>query len=291
MQKLKILTDSASDITEEIAAKYDVEIIGFPISIDERNYREGKDINREEFYQVMDNSKDFPATAQITFIEFKEIYQRAYTEGYTDLIYVSISSTGSSTYNNSIMARDEFYSENEDAKLKLKIHLIDSKNYSACYGYPVIQAAIKDQRGVPVEEIIAYLEEWFDCVEVHFAPYTLKYLKRSGRVSAVAAFAGEVLGLRPLINIIDGVSNVTEKIRGDKNIIPKLLQVVGKRMIPQTPYVILAGSMDEVIDEMVKEATRKFGYAPEYVCRVGATVCSHAGHKLIGIVIRGNKRD
>ena len=290
MQKLKILTDSASDITEQVASEYDVEVIGFQITIDDRSYREGKDITREEFYQVIDNSKGFPSTAQITFIEFKEIYQRIYTEGYTDLIYVAISSTGSNTYNNSIMARDEFYAENEDAKSKLKIHLIDSKNYTACYGYPVIQAAIKDQRGAPVEEIIAYLKDWFDCVEVHFAPYTLKYLKRSGRVSAVAAFAGEILGLRPLINIIDGVSNVSEKIRGDKNIIPKLLQVAEKQMIPQTPYAILTGSMEDITDEMVKESTKKFGYAPEYVCKVGATVCSHAGHKLIGIVIRGNKR-
>ena len=125
MQKLKILTDSASDITEQVASEYDVEVIGFQITIDDRSYREGKDITREEFYQVIDNSKGFPSTAQITFIEFKEIYQRIYTEGYTDLIYVAISSTGSNTYNNSIMARDEFYAENEDAKSKLKIHLIE----------------------------------------------------------------------------------------------------------------------------------------------------------------------
>lgn len=290
MQKLKILTDSASDITEQVALEYDIEVIGFPINIDERNYREGVDIKREEFYQLMDNSKDVPVTAQITFLEFKEIYQKAYSEGYTDLIYVSISSLGSSTYNNSVMARDEFYAENEAARSKLKIHLIDSKNFTACYGYPVIQAAIKDQRGVPVEEIVAYLKEWFECVELYFAPYTLKYLKHSGRVSAIAAFAGEILGLRPLISIIDGVSSVCEKVRGDKNIIPKLLQLAEKKMIPQTPYIVIAGSNDEVTDELVKEATKKFGYSPEYVCQIGATISSHAGHRVAGIVVRGNKR-
>lgn len=290
MQKIKIITDSASDITSEIAKEHDIEVLGFQIAVGERSYREGKDITTEEFYEIMDNSKDIPHTAQITIPEFKEVFARLYSEGYTDVIYVSISATGSNTINNAGMARDEFLEENAGVNEKFRVHIVDSNNYTAAYGYPVIQSAIKAQRGVSAEEILTYLEDWFEGVEVYFVPYSLNCVRKSGRISAAAAFAGELLGLKPVIKMMDGSSFVVEKVRGDKNIIPKLLEIAGKQMTPQTPYIVLAGSVPEYGDELAKEMTKKVGYPPEYICRIGATIASHAGHKVAGLVIRGKNR-
>ena len=106
--KIKIVTDSACDITKEEEAAYQIEVLSFPIAVEDKNYMERVDLTNEEFYRILENCTSIPATAQITHIRFEELYERVWKEGYTDLIYVAINSTGSNTYNNSLMARDNF---------------------------------------------------------------------------------------------------------------------------------------------------------------------------------------
>lgn len=290
MNKIKIMTDSSSDLTMEVAQKHDIHILNFTVMINDKSYTDNVDMTNDEFYELMSTSSGFPKTSQITIMQFEEVYTEFFKEGYTDIIYVSISSTGSATYNNAINAIEMFYENVPEAKGKMNIHVVDSLNYTAAMGYPTIQAAIKAKKGADVSEILAYLDEWFSSVEVHFVPYTLEYVKRSGRLSAAAAFVGELLGLKPVINIIDGESHVPEKIRGEKNIMPKLIETAKKNMIPQTPYIVLAGSMEDVTSAFEKEITKALGYPPEYTAKIGITVASHAGPKVIGLIFKGQKR-
>lgn len=290
MNKIKIMTDSASDIDLKMAKEHDIYVLGFSIVMDGKSYIEGVDFSTEEFYEMMSSSSDFPKTSQVRKEQFYECYKKFFDEGYTDVIYVSISSTGSATYNNSISARDDFYKEFPDAADKMKIHIIDSLNYTAAYGYPLIAASNKVKKGCTAEEIIAYIEEWLACTELHFVSYTLEYVKRSGRLSAGAAFMGELLGLKPVITIIDGNSKVSEKIRGEKNIIPKMTELAIKNMTPKTPYVLLEGSLPDEFAGFRKEMIKTIGYPPKYTIKIGSTIASHAGHKVIGMVIKGQKR-
>ncbi len=288
MQKIKILTDSTCDITKEDEKRLGIKVMCFPVTVDGESYRERLDFTNEQFYKMMDNAKEMPKTSQLTSFEILEVYKSLYEEGWTDVIYVTISSTGSATYKNAIHAAEEFRKEVSEPKGKeMRIHVVDSKNYTAVYGYPVMQAALKAQKGESPDEILDYLHSWFECAEVHFVPMTLKYVKKSGRVTAAAAFAGELLGLKPLIKIAQGESTVMEKIRGEKNIIPKLLAAAEKAMTPQTPYVIVKGSDSTLPDILAEEMTNKFGYPPEYICQIGAAVSCNAGHNVVGFVIKG----
>ncbi len=290
MGKIKIFTDSASDIDMKTAEKYNIDVKGFNILIDEKTYIEGKDISAVEFYEKLKNSSDFPKTSQLTFLQFVDFYADYYNQGYTDVIYVSITSTGSATYNNACVASERFYEEYPDAKGKFNIHVIDSKAYSGCYGYPVIKAASKIQKGADISDVLAFINDWLSSVEVFFIPYTLEYIKKSGRLSSAAAFVGELLGLKPVISIIDGISENAEKVRGEKAVIPKLISIAKNRMIPKTPYVLLRGSLDEETQNFEKELIREMGYPPEYICYVGATISCHVGSKLLGIIYKGEKR-
>ena len=290
VQRIKILTDSACDVTREQEIDLDIKIMSFPVTVGDVGYRERVDFTNEQFYEMMDHSDTIPTTAQVTSFEFLEAYKEIYSEGYTHVIHVTISSTGSNTHNAALMARDSFFEENPNARGKLTIAVLDSLNYTGVYGYPVTQAAQKAQKGVPAEEIIAYLEDWFASGLVLFVPYTLEYVKKSGRVSTAAAFVGEVLGLRPLIKIADGVSSTLDKIRGDKNILPKLMEAALAEMVPHTPYVIIKGSMDDQPNELAALMTKKLGYPPADFCQIGAAVACNAGHKVAGLVIKGKNR-
>ena len=284
-----MLTDSACDIPKDMEQELNIRIMCFPVTVDGKGYRERIDFSNRDFYTMMKESKEFPTTSQVTWFEILENYKQLFSEGYTDVIHVSISSTGSSTYQGALMARENFYDEVEGSA-SMRIHIVDSANYTAVYGYPVMQSAMKIQRGGSVDEILSYLEEWFSCAEVYFAPYTLSYCKRSGRISAAAAFAGELLGLRPVIRIAAGVSSVYEKVRGDKNILPKLVQIAEKNMIPHTPYVIMQGENPERAEELEKLLTKKLGYPPEWTCEIGAAVASNCGPDVAGFVAKINKR-
>ncbi len=289
MNKIKILTDSSCDIPKDKEKELDIKIMNFPIIVDGKDYHERVDFDSNEYFKMMDESAEFPSTSQITMFEFLEAYKELFKQGFTDVIHITISSTGSNTHNAALMARNEFYDEVEGAD-RMRIHIVDSANYTAVQGYGVIQAGIKAQKGSSVDEILSYLEDWYSSAEVIFAAYTLKYAKRSGRISATAAFAGEMLGLKPIIKIAGGVSSTPSKVRGDKNIIPKIVEMAEDEMIPHTPYCIVYGSIKEYADELSKAMTKKFGYPPEWTCQIGAAVASNAGHQVAGVVIKSNRR-
>ena len=289
MQRIKIMTDSACDISADLEKEYNIDIMCFPVIIDGKDYIERETISNEQFYEALSTSIEAPVTSQITSFRFLDEYKKIYNEGYKEIINVTISSSGSNTYNSAVLARDTFFEENPEAKSCFKIHVVDSLSYTAGYGYVVVEAAKKARRGSSSEEIISYLKDWFSCVEIYFAPYSLEQVKRSGRVSCAAAFMGELLGLRPLIQMVDGKSHVLEKIRGNKNIIPRIAATAIKNMIPQTPYIIIKGNVDEHAIELEKEMIKKVGYPAEMTIQIGAAVANNAGAEVAGITIKANK--
>ena len=120
-------------------------------------------------------------------------------EGYTHLVVVTIYSGASSMYHSALMAKEAFLEEHPNA---MTIEVIDSNCYTMGYGYPLIQACNKAKQGAEFEEIVAYIRDYLDRVRIYFSPFTLKYVKKSGRVSCTAAFVGEMIGLRPVISAV-----------------------------------------------------------------------------------------
>jgi DegV family protein with EDD domain len=289
MSKIKLITDSVSDILPDTAAELDIEILPVTLLLDGKSYLDGVDYTTEEFYRMLDTADEMPKTSQIPYLQFKELYIKAYGEGYTDFIYSSLASVGSSTHSNAQLAKKEFFEENPDAKFN--IYVIDGGNYSLNYGYPVIEAAKMIKREKPINEIVDYLEDWSKSVEVYFAPFTLKFIRKSGRVSAAAAFAGELLGLRPIIGLVDGISSVPLKARGDKAAMEKLLDYCEKRRIPDTPYIVLHGDNADSTEEFRKMAIKRFGAPPVMTQAIGSAIACHAGHDLVAIILKGQRRE
>lgn len=290
MDRIKIMTDSASDIPKELEKQYDIRILSFPVTVGDKGYLERVDFTNEEFYEILQNAPKIPVTSQITVFQFEEEFKTFFEQGYAELIYVSIYSGGSSTYNNAVMAKEQFYESHPEAKTQFKIHLVDSKAYTMAYGYPVVEAAKKAQRGASSDEIVAYLEDWFDSVEIYFAPYTLEFVKKSGRVPAAAAFVGELIGLRPIISIIDGETKVIEKVRGDKAILPALFKHAKERIIPQTPYMLVRSTKNEECAELAAQLKKQFGYEAVGQFDIGAAISINAGPKVVGVIVKGQNR-
>ena len=120
MSKIGFLTDSCSDIPQELADKYGIEVVGFPINLDGVEYMERKDFTNDQFYQMMRDAQGVPTTAAITQLQFCDIYARYADEGYTDLVYLSINAGGSSTYNNAVKAMELLEEERPGYTMKIQ---------------------------------------------------------------------------------------------------------------------------------------------------------------------------
>lgn len=285
-ERICLMTDSCSDITKETAEALGIRILCFPITVDGKPYREMQDFTKDEFYEMTERAREIPLTAQLPPFEILEAYEAAAKDGYTDLIFVTIGAGGSGTYQNAVNAKKQFEEAHAGEASPMRIHLVDGRNYTSTYGYAVEQAAKKLARSASVAELIDYLEDWCQHAGLYFVPMTLKYVKKSGRVSAAAAFAGELLGLKPFCRIVNCKSSVIQKIRGDQAIVPRFADYACEHMLPHTPYLVLTAKDPTHADELAALMTKRVGYPPEAICKIGPAIVCNAGTDVVGMVIR-----
>lgn len=290
MEKIKIITDSASDISAEQERKLEIEMLPFKIAMGNETYVSRVDIDNEEFYRLMEEFEGIPATSQITPFEFEELYNKYYNAGYTDIVLILINSSGSATYGNAVMARNQFYDEHPELKDTFRIHTFDGKSYNAGYGWIVLGAAEMVQEGKAMEEIISYIEEQLSKKKIYFGMYSLKYAAKSGRIPSAAAFVGEAIGLKPVMMIWDHEIVTANKVRGEKKLMTAIVNMVAEDIEVNAPYGVIYGNDKAVADELAEKLTEKLGYEPEQYFQIGAEVAANAGPKVVGAVFDSKNR-
>jgi DegV family protein with EDD domain len=286
MSRIQFSTDSASDIAPEVREELAIRVLPFPIATQEREYADGFDFTPREFYDLLLSAPQTPTHAQLNPFVFAQCFEEVWREGYTDLIHTSINSKGSATWQNALQAREEFYEEHPEAKDSFRIHLIDSKNYTMGYGWPVVQGAKMALEGKSAPEIVAYIQDWVDNVHVVFAPLDLRFAKKSGRVSAAAAFVGEALGLKPVMTFVDGESKILSKVRGEKNVLSALVERCKQERRPDSPYLIIRGNNDEQADKLAQLCRQELGDDPALDFCIGGVIAINSGPNLVGLVYR-----
>ena len=250
MQRIKLMTDSASDLPNELAQQLGIEIIPFPIAVDGKGYLEGVDFTPRQFYDIMQNAKEIPTTSQIPTVTYCEHYYSAFEKGYTDVILVGISSSASATFLRAQDAIEMFFENCPQAKGKFNIHILDSKTFSLGYGYPMMQAARLVREGKTVEQILAYLTGWLDRIDLYITAFSFEFIKKSGRISCASSIVGEALGIRPIIRIRKGEMKIIAKVRGNNAVVQKMAQIAQQRIAADSPFLMLEGTQPGACEEM-----------------------------------------
>ena len=176
MNKIAILTDSSCDIPQALADKYGIDIMSFHILLDGVDYLERVSCTNEEFYQLMRQAKGVPSTAAITPIQFCQKYCEYVDAGYTDLVHITINRTGSSTYDNAVIAQGMLREERPEHKMK--IHLLDSHTYSMVFGWYVCELARKLRNGAELRHVVHEFNDKMSQMEVILGPYSLRQMKK-----------------------------------------------------------------------------------------------------------------
>ena len=283
MKKIKITTDTASDLTLETAEKYGIHLLPINITMDGKAYKDRYEISPEEFYEALPKCAEIPKTGQVTVAEHMEEFKK-FSDEYA-IIHIPISANASGTYQSACLAANEIKDENPDAD----ITIVDPASFSYGYGYYVIEAAKMANDGKTKEEIIAYLEEGFSKTKIFFAPDTLEYLKKGGRISSKAKIIADVLDITPILAIEDGLVMSKEKVRGKKKVMGKIADLVAENMDTESdqPFVVmhaLDSEKAEKLKAVLEEKTGKTNFVTEVL---GPTIGVHAGPGAFGVIFRG----
>lgn len=288
-EKVRIITDSGCDISPEAEKEWEkyLVVIPFAVTINGETKLDRVDIQPDEFYQILKENDEIPKHSQITQIQFEDKYRELYNEGVREIIVDVINGHGSQTFSQAQIAAENLKDELKD----LKVYVVDGRNYTLCYGYPVLEACKKLDEGQSVQSVVSYLEDWASHSESFIIGFELRHMKKSGRISAAASFLGELMGLKPLIVLYDGVTEVIKKARGNKAVIDAAVETISQRMIPKTPYCVITTTCPEQEKEFIEKMTKKVGYPPEMVEKCGVVVSCNAGPEFIGVLIRGQGRE
>ncbi len=288
MRKYAVLTDSACDLPQDWAQKHHIDILCFKLALNGEGYTERVDFTPEEFSEMLRRNEGMPTTSQINTYEFLEKFEEYDREGVEDVLYVSINATGSGTNANAHAAAAQFREDHPDSAMRIEI--VDSHSYSVTYGTELCAAEEMLASGSTLDEVVAYLDDRFARLELVLTAYTLKIIRKSGRVSAAAAIAGDLLGIRPIFTLIDGVSQVIKKVRGDKQVLSAMVGHVKARMTPDTPYY-LGVTNHKYEAEYAAALEKTIGYPPKAIFHLGSAVCSNTGPEAVGVLFEGAKRE
>lgn len=277
---VKIISDSTCDLSPELIAKYDIDILPLHILLGEDEYEDGKNITPEQIYSWSDENKTTPKTSAPALTDAIELFKQYIDEG-RKIVCFSISSSMSTSGNVMRIAAEELEAED-------RITVIDSANLSTGIGLLVIEAAIMAQNNHTVEEIVSAIEALKPNVRASFVVDTLTYLYRGGRCNAVSAMAGGVLKLHPKIVVENGAMNASKKYRGKINsaimTYVKDMEDDLKAARPDRVFITHSGC-DRTIVEEVHSYLENLGVFSEILeTRAGGVISSHCGPGTLGVL-------
>ena len=282
--KIKIITDSAGDITLKKAAELDIAVLPMNVTFGEDNYKDGRDLTNEQFYKLLEESSHFPKTSMVNPEDIKNEFLKNKDE-YDHQIFVSISSLASGTSNTASVIAEELREEYPD----LKITVLDSMAFTYIYGAVVIDMAAAAKNGASYNEIMKIYNRLNPLMDAYFIVGSLNHLQRGGRIHPGVAIIGNLLGIKPLLNIRGGLVNLFARERSAKKATHKIISLVSDSIDLgyHTVYIANAGAKAEAT-EFEADLKRKLNVHTEHI-NIGACIGAHCGPGLVGVIFKRKK--
>ena len=272
---IKIICDSISDLPIEIIEKYNIDIVPLTVIFNNKEYLAGETLTTKEFYKMLRDTDIMPKTSQATYVQFKSVFEK-YDED-TEIIYIAGSSTASGTYQSAMLAKNDGHHN---------VSIFDTQNLSIGSALFVIKACEMVEKGYSVEEIISSLEKLKSNVEVVFSVDTLEYLKMGGRISSTKATLGNLLSIKPILEVKDGLVSQKSQVRGKKQIYSTLAKTIVKKFgkdLKNRTIIIGCGDNTEDLEIMKESLEKEADINNVYFVNIGCVICSHSGPGVMGI--------
>lgn len=270
-----IVTDSTSDIPEELIERLGIVVVPLKVMFGDQALLDGVDIKAAEFYQRLVAADKLPTTSQPSPIEFTEAYQRVLEQHPgAPIVSIHISTGMSGTFQSATLGKSML--ENEDAD----ITLIDSRSASYGFGLMVVRAAEMAQSGASPQDIQAEAERLRSARSLYFLVDTLEYLQKGGRIGRAAAVLGTLLNIKPILSIDkEGVIYAVEKVRGRKKALVRVVELFKQELGSAGKVDVAVGHTvkPESADEILELLRQHFEVGNVVYSHIGSVVGTHVG--------------
>lgn len=272
MEKIRIVTDSASDILKPFPEN--LTVLPITIRFGDQEYRDGVDLNHRQFYEKLLEDDIFPTTSLISPAAFGEVYREAFGRGET-VIVIALSGKLSGTYQSAVVAAEDAPGD---------VYVVDSKNVTAGERLLVEYALRMVSEGISARQIVWTLEQARERIHILGLLDTLEYLKKGGRISKTVAFVGEVMAIKPVVTVADGEVAILGKARGSKNgsnfLIREIENCGGVNF--RLPYCVgYTGLSDAILQKYIRDSENIWRGHDLPIHTVGATIGTHVGPNAI----------
>jgi DegV family protein with EDD domain len=270
---VRIVTDSASDLPEEICTELGIEVVPLTIRFGEREYVDRKELTTAAFWRELESSPVLPETAAPSVGAFEETFRGLADKGADGIVCINLSAQLSATMQSAQVAAKALDGE-------VPIAIVDSKSASMGIGNLVLDAVRQAKAGASVDDIVRVVEDQRDRQKVVATLDTLEYLKKGGRIGGARALLGSMLSIKPVIEVRDGVVAEGKKVRTRARALQHLVEAVSADK-PESISVLHAGAPD--LDEFLKMLEPALAGADVVVGTIGPVVGVHTGPRVIGV--------
>ena len=286
-----IVTDAAGDISAEMAAANDIRIMPMTFSFSEEesylHYADFRNYDPHEFYQRL-RAGESATTAQVSIGDALAYLQPLLEQG-KDILMISFSSGLSGSFNSCHIAVDELLQQFPERR----ICLLDSLSASMGQGLLVYHGALNRKKGMTLEENAADLQAKRLQLAHWFTVDDLYHLKRGGRCSALSAFMGTMLNIKPVLHVDnEGKLVPVEKVRSHKKALDRMVQIFEHSSLDLSdqPIFISHGDDAEGAERIASLLREKFGVSDISINYIGPIIGAHSGPGTVALFFLAQKR-
>lgn len=275
--KIKILSDSTCDLSNDLVEKYDIGIIPLTIVKNDESFTDGVNITPADIFEHVAAGGNLCSTAALGPGEYQEQFAK-YVSNYDGVLHVNISAEFSSSYQNACLAAEEFDN----------VRVVDSRNLSTGQGLVVLKACELASSCQSLDELKQQLDAFTEKVEASFLLDQLQYMVKGGRCSSAAALGANLLNLKPCIEVKNGKMSVVKKYRG--NYAKCLCNYVKDRLSNRddldhgTLFVTRTPINDECYQAVKSAVDTCADFENIYWTEAGCTVSCHCGPGTLGVL-------
>ena len=274
---VKVVTDSACDLAQELADELGITIVPLTVRFGEEEFLDRRDLTAAEFWARCDASPTLPETAAPSPGAFEAAFRSAADEGHDGVVAVLLSGGLSATLQAAQVAADAV----SDV---IRVRTVDSQQASAALGVIALNAARWAATGGKVDEIADGAEDEARRTRLYATFDTLEYLRKGGRIGRAQAFLGSMLSMKPVIELVDGVVEPESRQRTRGRSIQHLAAKVREAMPVEHLLLLHADAPDhEELLGMISELVPRDDII---VTKIGAVIGTHAGPRAMGVAFQ-----
>lgn len=280
MSRIGVVTDSASDLEPAEASERGIVVVPLYVTFGDQEYKAGVDLSSKDFWRELTAAGNaFPKTAAAAPGSFREVFEHLFAEGCDDVIYVGVGAKLSGTVASARVARDGL-----PAGMQSHVHIVDSASASMGVTLLAQMAVEMAAMGKLAPDIVAELERRRDDVKFYVTLETLEYLKRGGRISPARAAIGNMLSVKPIVTVEDGIVETADRPRTRGKARSRLLELLCEKKVEQ---VWLLHGEAEGIDAFGDDLAEACEFPRDKMTThlIGPSVGPHVGPGAYGAVV------